>query len=36
VLDYADLAADRKRMLNLKPAAYLGNLISIGSPNLGT
>jgi hypothetical protein len=35
-LDYADLAADRNRLLNLKPPAYLVDFLAIGSPKLGT
>ena len=27
-LDYADLAADRERLLNLKPPAYLGEFLA--------
>jgi hypothetical protein len=30
-LDYADLAADRKRLLNLKPPAYLGKFLAESS-----
>jgi hypothetical protein len=35
-LDYADLAADRDRLLNLKPPSYLGDFLAMASPNLGT
>jgi hypothetical protein len=34
-LSYADLAADRHRLLNLKPPAYLGEMLSSVPPNLG-
>ncbi|MEE6176652.1 class I SAM-dependent methyltransferase [Mycobacterium sp. 050134] len=30
-LDYQDLAADRKRLLNLRPPRYLGELLSAGA-----
>lgn len=30
-LTYADLKADRKRLLNLKPPRYLGELLSVGA-----
>jgi hypothetical protein len=29
-LDYPDLAADRKRLLNLKPSAQLGEFLATG------
>jgi hypothetical protein len=34
-LDYAYLAADRDRLLNLKSPAFLGEFLAIESPNLG-
>ncbi len=33
-LDYADLAADRDRLLNLKPPSHLGELLASEPPNL--
>jgi Methyltransferase domain len=33
-LDYADLAADRERLLNLKPPGYLGEFLAWRVPNL--
>jgi hypothetical protein len=32
-LNYADLAADRDRLLNLKPASYLGEFLVSEQPN---